>query len=166
MVLDGMTRRLGTRGARPAADVNFEGGLKDVRATDPGFDPSRFTGYAAMTFRDTQQAWMARNLAPLRDRFTPELAAALEAHAARLRERRLANRVEDVEIVARVTDAWQEDGRDYVTAHVTGATIDYTVDERGQVVEGSKTSPRPVDELWTFTRPPGLNPWMLSAIQS
>jgi predicted lipid-binding transport protein (Tim44 family) len=33
-------------------------------------------------------------------------------------------------------------------------------------VDGSKTVPRAVEEFWTFTRPAGLNFWMLSAIQT
>jgi len=33
-------------------------------------------------------------------------------------------------------------------------------------VEGSRAVPRAVNEFWTFTRPAGLNFWMLSAIQT
>jgi predicted lipid-binding transport protein (Tim44 family) len=54
-----------------------------------------------------------------------------------------------------------------VTAHISGSILDYTVDvARNRVVAGSSEIPRPVDEFWTFTRPAGLNSWMLSAIQT
>jgi predicted lipid-binding transport protein (Tim44 family) len=33
-------------------------------------------------------------------------------------------------------------------------------------VDGSRTIVKAVEEFWTFTRPAGLNPWMLSAIQT
>jgi predicted lipid-binding transport protein (Tim44 family) len=118
-------------------------------------------------FRDTQGAWVKRDLASIRDRLTPELHGALQGHCDRLRQARRVNRIEQVEITAAVTEAWQESGRDYVTAHISGTTVDYTVDEeRASVVDGSKTTPRAVEEFWTFTRPAGLNFWMLSAIQT
>ena len=77
------------------------------------------------------------------------------------------NRVAEIEITATVTEAWQESDRDYVTAYIEGSIVDYTVDEASdRLVSGSKTVPRGVEEFWTFTRPAGLNFWMLSAIQT
>jgi len=161
-----LTQLIGSRGPRPSGDASFERGLRDIRQTDAGFDPTRFTGYAGMVFRAAQEAWMTRDMAPLKDRVTPELYEALQVRSERLRERARVNRIEEVEIIATVTDAWQEGGRDYVTAHITGGLVDYTVDETtNALVDGSKTAPRRVAEFWTFTRPAGLNFWMLSAIQ-
>ena len=98
---------------------------------------------------------------------TIERIGALQAQCDRLRSERCVNHIEHVEITATVTEAWQESGRDYVTAHINGSLVDYTLDEAsGGVVEGSKTHARPVEEFWTFTRPAGLNFWMLSAIQT
>ena len=77
------------------------------------------------------------------------------------------NRVAEIEITATVTEAWQESGRDYVTAYIAGSIVDYAVDEvSNRIVSGSKVVPRGVEEFWTFTRPAGLNFWMLSAIQT
>jgi predicted lipid-binding transport protein (Tim44 family) len=54
-----------------------------------------------------------------------------------------------------------------VTAHIAGAMVDYTVDElTDNLVNGSRAIPKEVEEYWTFTRPAGLNFWMLSAIQT
>jgi predicted lipid-binding transport protein (Tim44 family) len=120
-----------------------------------------------MMFRDAQSAWMTRDLASVGDRLTPELHGALQGHCDRLRRTRRVNRIEQIDITATITEAWQESGRDYVTAHISGSTVDYTVDEdRESVVDGSRTTPRAVEEFWTFTRPAGLNFWMLSAIQT
>ena len=154
-------------GDRPRSDSSLERGLRDIRRTDPGFDPTRFTGYAGMIFRAAQGAWMTRDMAPLRDRLTPEMHEALQSQCDRLRSSRRVNRIDEIEIIATVTEAWQESDRDYVTAHVSGSVVYYTVDEsRDVLVEGSKTVPRAVEEFWTFTRPAGLNFWMLSAIQT
>jgi predicted lipid-binding transport protein (Tim44 family) len=54
-----------------------------------------------------------------------------------------------------------------VTAYIGGSMIDYMVDEMTDgLVIGSNVIPKDVEEFWTFTRPAGLNFWMLSAIQT
>jgi predicted lipid-binding transport protein (Tim44 family) len=151
---------------RSRSDSSFERGLRDIRRTDPGFDPTRFTGYAAMVFRTAQAAWTTRDMTPLRDRLTPEMHETLQAQCDQIRSSHRVNRIDEIEIVATITEAWQESGRDYVTAHINGSVVDYMVDEANVLVDGSKTVPRGVEEFWTFTRPEGLNFWMLSAIQA
>ena len=147
-------RLIGSRGTRRSS---FDEGLRDIRREDAGFDPTRFVGYVCMVFRQTQQAWMSRDLGSLRDRVTRELHNELQTRSETLRGRLLVNRIEEVEITAAVTEACQEDGRDYVTAHITGSLLDYTIDEvAGGVVEGSRTVPRAVAEFWTFTCPAGM----------
>lgn len=161
---DHSTRLIGSRGSRRSS---LDDGLRDIRRADARFDPTRFTGYACMMFRDTQQAWTKRDFGSLRDRVTRELHDELQTRCETLHERGRINRIEEVEITATVTEAWQEDGRDYVTAHVHGSLVDYTIDVAdGNIVDGSMTMPRAVAEFWTFTRPAGLNFWMLSAIEA
>ena len=64
-----------------------------------------------------------------------------------------------------ITEAWQEQGQDYVTVHFYANLLDYVVDENsGQVFSGSKTDPVKFEEYWTFTRSVGNNAWQLSAI--
>jgi len=156
----------GAAAGPPEGDSSLGRGVRDIRRTDPGFDPSRFVGYAAMMFRDTQRAWTTRHLGSLRDRVTSEMYGRLQAQRDRLRSAGQANRVEQIEIVAEITEAWQKSRRDYVTAHISGSLVDYTIDETGdRLVAGSRTHPRRVEEFWTFMRPAGLNFWMLSAIQ-
>jgi predicted lipid-binding transport protein (Tim44 family) len=151
----------------PNAYSSFDRGVRDIRRTDPGFEPARFAGYAAMLFRDAQGAWMTRDIGSLRARVTPEMYGELQAQCDTLRGTGQANRVERIEITAEITEAWQEGGRDYVTASIGGSIVDYTVDEvNNSLVHGSRTIPRDVREFWTFARPAGLNFWMLSAIQS
>ena len=89
------------------------------------------------------------------------------AKGERSRALRRASHVEQMEIRARVTEAWHEDGRDYLTAYIDGSMLACTVDEAtGALVDGSRTVREPVEAFWTFTRPAGLNPWMLAAIQT
>ena len=150
----------------PGAASSLDDGLRDIRRTDPGFDPTRFAGYTAMVFRDAQAAWTAQDIGPVRDRVTPEMYVELQAQCARLQNIGHADRVERIEITAEITEAWQESGRDYATAHIDGSIVDYTMDEATHsLIYGSRTVPRGIEEFWTFTRPAGLNFWMLSAIQ-
>jgi predicted lipid-binding transport protein (Tim44 family) len=154
-------------GAPSAADEDLAAGLEHVRAMDPGFDPARFLGLAKDLFIRLQIGWSGGDLAAVRAHLTDEMAAALEADMARLRERGRRNRVEGVTVDSiALTEAWQEYGRDLVTAEIRAAGTDYVVDEAtGQVVEGSASKPTSFVEYWTFVRPVGANPWRLGAIQ-
>ncbi len=151
----------------PPGDSSLDRGVRDIRRTDAKFDPARFTGYTGMVFRDVQSAWMSRDIGSLRDRLSPEMYGELQARCDHLRAARRLNRIDGIEIRAEITEAWQESDQDYMTAYISGSMVDYTVDEvTGGLVNGSSATPKDVEEFWTFTRPAGLNSWMLSAIQT
>lgn len=154
-------------GATPAGDASLDEGLRDIRRLDPKFAPARFTGYIETVFGSVHTARMSRDIASLRDRVTPELYAELLGQCDRSRSVGHASHVEQIEVRAQVTEAWHEDGRDYVTAYIAGTMLNYTFDARTDaLVGGSRTILEDVEAFWTFTRPAGLNPWMLSAIQA
>jgi predicted lipid-binding transport protein (Tim44 family) len=150
----------------PAAGGDLDRGLAHIRSMDPGFDPAAFGAAARQAFLDVQRAVGSRDIAPLRSRLTPEMQAVLQGQAEELRSARRTNRVEQVDFRrADLGEAWQETGRDFVTVVLAGTLIDYTLDDAGRVVDGSRTAPQEFEEFWTFTRPVGPNPWQLSAIQ-
>ena len=71
-----------------------------------------------------------------------------------------------MDVEAQVTEAWQDGDQDHLTACVTGSILSHTVDTAsGVVVSGSRTTASAVEAFLTFTRPAGLNFWMLSIIQ-
>jgi predicted lipid-binding transport protein (Tim44 family) len=151
----------------PHVESSLERGVREIRQTDAKFDPARLAGYTGMVFRDVQIAWMTRDIDSLRDRLSPEMYGELQARCGQLRQARQLNRIDGIEIRAEITEAWQESDQDYVTACIAGSMVDYIVDEvTGGVVNGSSAIPKDVEEFWTFTRPAGLNFWMLSAIQT
>jgi len=91
----------------------------------------------------------------------------LQVRCDRLRTARQLDRIDRIEIRAEITEAWQESDQDYVTAYIGGSMIHYTVDEvTDGLVNGSRAIAKDVEEFWTFTRPAGLNFWMLSGIQT
>ena len=152
------------------AGVNgdLERGLGHIRSMDPGFDPAAMADTAKRMFQGVQQAVTMRDIAWVRDHLGTEMYAVLQDQCERLRTAKQTNRVEKVDIrSAEATEAWQENGQDFVTVHLTASMLDYTVDDAsGNVVDGSRTLPTEVDEYWTFTRPVGPNRWKLSAIQT
>jgi predicted lipid-binding transport protein (Tim44 family) len=150
----------------PLLPTDLDRGVHAIRRTDRGFDPSRFAGYAAMMFRDVEGARMARDARRLHDRLTPEMSAELLAFCDGLRTAGRSVRFDEVDVRAETTEAWQDGDRDYVTAYVAGSMLSQTLeDATGHVVEGSRTASTAVEAFLTFTRPAGLNFWMLSIIQ-
>jgi predicted lipid-binding transport protein (Tim44 family) len=132
--------------ARPSGDSSLADGLRDIRTMDPKFDPTRLIGYIEMVFRRTHAARLSGDIGALRDRVTPQLFGELRAQYDRVGSLGSPSDVAQLEVRAEVTEAWHEDGRDYVTAYITASPPD--------------------DAFFTFTRATGLNPWMLSAIQT
>jgi predicted lipid-binding transport protein (Tim44 family) len=151
----------------PVHNADLDRGVRDIRRTDPGFDAARFAGYAAMMFRDVQDAGTARDARALRDRVTPAMYADLMAHCQWLVASGRSVCIAEVEVTSEVTEAWQDDDRDYVTAFIAGSMRSRQTDSATEaVVDGSPTVSEPVEAFLTFTRPPGLNFWMLSLIQA
>ena len=146
---------------------DLDRGVGFIRQMDSGFDPARFGDTASDIFFRVQAAWMARDMSQASASITPEMAGTLQKDCDRLRGQGRINRLDNIAVRSvTVTEAWQESGQDYVTAHFLASLLDYTVDERsGQVVEGNRTEPVKFEEFWTFVRPVGPNAWRLSAIQ-
>lgn len=152
----------------PGGPNDLDRGIGHIRQLDPGFAPERFAAdVASDIFFKVQAAWMARDMSVAAGVLTPEMRAILQKDCDRLRADRRVNRLENIAVrTAEVTEAWQEQGQDYVTVRFLASLLDYTTDEGGaQVLEGSRTEPVKFEEYWTVIRPVGSKPWRLSAIQ-
>lgn len=114
---------------------------------------------------DIQTAWGRNDVEALKPLLTDEMAAYFAGQLAELKGKGLTNKVEDVSLLkGEGTEAWSENGIDYATAYLRWSARDYTVDANGQVVDGDKSRPVEIEEVWTFARRAGDN-WRLSAIQ-
>lgn len=138
-------------GAAPSADVNI--GASDQEAF-------------GKLLIDIQTAWGRNDVEALKPHLTEEMSAYFAGQLAELKGKGLANKVEDVTLLkGEGTEAWSENGTDYATAILGWSARDYTVNTTtGQVVEGDKSRPVEIEEVWTFVRRPGDH-WRLSAIQ-
>jgi len=150
----------------PSAAGDLETGIAHLRQMDPYFDEQRFADTAMDLFFKIQGAWMNRDLAPVSGILTEEMRGILQEDVNRLLRDRQVNRLENIAVrKVELAEVWQESGQDFVTALIQANLLDYTTDETGALLSGSKTEPVKFEEFWTFTRPVGNTPWRLSAIQ-
>lgn len=148
------------------AERDLEMGLAHIQQLDPFFTVDKFKDQVMDNFFKIQGAWADRDLSSVKHLLTEEMYRQLQEDVARMRAEGQVNKLENIAVrEVNITEAWQEAGQDYITVRVYANLIDYTIDERtGEVVSGSKTEPVKFEEYWTFTRPVGNNPWVLTAI--
>lgn len=115
--------------------------------------------------KDVQAAWSSADLNVLRALASPEMVSYFAEQLADYSSRGVRNTVTDVHLLrGDLSEAWQENGRDYATVAMQFSMLDVTRDATGRIVDGSPTEPVTATELWTFVRSPGGR-WILSAIQ-
>ena len=133
---------------------------------DAGFDENRFTDQVMDIFFKIQGAWMNRDLTPVNALLADDMRRTFQQDLDRLLSEKRVNRLENIAVrTVEITEAWQEQGQDYITALIYANLLDYTTDDAtGQVVSGSKTEPVKFEEFWTFTRPVGSSSWKLTGI--
>jgi len=148
-----------------AADSDLATGLSHIRQMDASFDENRFSDLAMDLFFRIQGAWMNRDLSPVIPNLTDDMRRMLQDDVDRLLREKRINRLENIAVRnADPVEAWQESGQDFITVRFYANLLDYTTDEAGTLVEGSRTEPVKFEEYWTFTRPVGTGSWRLSAI--
>jgi predicted lipid-binding transport protein (Tim44 family) len=100
----------------PPVPTDLDRGLGHIRRMDAAFVPQQFTETASDVFFKVQAAWMARDMASVRDLLTPEMYATLQKDCDRLRAERRVNRLENIAVRSvELTEAWQESGQDFAT---------------------------------------------------
>jgi predicted lipid-binding transport protein (Tim44 family) len=148
----------------PGYDVQTE--LEAIRRTDPSFNEASFKEMAQDVFFKLQGAWMRQDASLIKDLATPELAAILEKDLQELKSKDQINKLENIAVrQVEISEAWQEQGQDYLTVGFLANLLDYTVDAKTNLVlAGSDTEPVKFEEYWTFVRPSGSGTWKLTAI--
>lgn len=150
----------------PGQDV--EAGISHIQSMDQTFDPLAFKDWVQDLFFKIQAAWGNQDLSPVNPFLTDQMKGIFNQD---LEEQKAGNRINRLENIAvrsvDITEAWQEEGKDFITVLFYANLLDYTVDKTtGAVTSGSKTDPVKFREFWTFMRPVGGRAaWQLSAIQ-
>ncbi len=140
---------------------------RSLTMMDRSFNPEQFLKTAQDTFFKVQGAWNKQDTAALGALCGSELMKTWEQEINELRSRGQQNKMENIALRhSEITEAWTENGEDYITVRLLANLLDYTVDAKsGALVNGSNSEPVEFEEYWTFTRPVGPNNWKLSAVQ-
>ena len=152
----------------PASDQTVEAGIGHIQSMDARFNPADFKEWVQDLFFKIQAAWTNQDLGSLTPFLGPEIKAMFSQDLEGQKARGQVNRLENISVRSvDITEAWQEEGKDYITILFYANLLDYVEDKKtGAVVSGSKTEPVKFREYWTFTRPVGgQGTWLLSAIQ-
>src|SRR5690606_35647753 len=119
---------------------------------------------------EVQMAYGRNDVEALSKLLTPEMLSYFAAELDDNAKNGLLNVVSDVKLEqGDLAEAWREAHLEYATVALRYTLIDATVETAtGRVVEGSRTEPTELTEVWTFARPVGgsASQWELSAIQS
>src|SRR5574341_513934 len=131
------------------------------------FSPAQFLKASQDLFFKIQGAWNKQDIATLRNLCGAELLKSWEEEITQLRSRGQKNRMDNIALRdSEITEAWTENGADFITVRLHANLLDYTVDAKsGAVVAGSDSDTVEFEEFWTFTRPVGPNSWKLTAVQ-
>lgn len=162
------------RDMQPTAPVGMMGGrmganmagssAAPVAAQPVQVNDADFAAFAE-TLVAVNAAWSRQDLTALRRLSTPEMTNYFADDLNALRARGWTNTTADVRLEqGDLSEAWNEEGKDYATVAMRFSLIDVTRAADGSVTEGSPTERQMTAELWTFVRHQG-SPWMLSAIQ-
>jgi predicted lipid-binding transport protein (Tim44 family) len=144
---------------------DVETGLAHIRQFDSYFDENRYNDQVMDNFFKIQGAWMNRDLTSVNGMLTDEMRRIFQTDIDKLVRDKQINRLENIAVRnVEIVEAWQESGQDYINTLIYANLLDYTTDETGSVLSGSKSDPVKFEEYWTFTRQVGNNPWKLSAI--
>ncbi|HMO30906.1 TIM44-like domain-containing protein [Enterovirga sp.] len=115
---------------------------------------------------DLQVSYGRGDLGALRRLATPEMARYLEEDLAEDRRRGIRNEITDAKLLqGDLAEAWREGTTEYATVAMRYEIVEAYVEvASGRVVQGNRTAPTEVTEIWTFRRDM-KGPWLLSAIQ-
>lgn len=150
--------------ALPEVD-DVETGLAHIRQFDGYFEENRYNDLVMDNFFKIQGAWMNRDLTPVSGIMNDEMRRVFQSDIDKLIRDKQINRLENIAVrKVEIVEAWQESGQDYINTLIYANLLDYTTDEAGSILTGSKSDPVKFEEYWTFTRPVGNNPWKLTAI--
>jgi predicted lipid-binding transport protein (Tim44 family) len=145
------------------------GGLGGSASDELKIGPSDYDAFERL-LGEVQMAYGRNDIDALSSRLTPEMLSYFAGELDDNAKKGLLNVVSDVKLEqGDLAEAWREQHLEYATVALRYTLIDATIETAtGRVVEGSRTEPTELTEVWTFARPVRgtASQWELSAIQS
>jgi predicted lipid-binding transport protein (Tim44 family) len=142
-----------------------EQGLAAIALDTPSFTTAKVEDELSQAFFQVQEAWSAVDRNALQALTSPDIYAEFADELDELARKGERNVIKNLVVRGfEITEAWQDETEEFITARIDARLIDY-VERQGQVVDGSATEPTEFREAWTFSRPRrGGGKWLLSAI--
>jgi len=154
---------------RNPADVLNRSGSAGGGADELKIGPADYDAFERL-LGEVQTAYGKNDLDALEKRLTPEMLSYFAAELDDNAKKGLLNVVSDVKLEqGDLAEAWREEHLEYATVALRYTLKDATIETAtGRVIEGSRTEPTELTEIWTFARPirGTASQWELSAIQS
>lgn len=156
---------------QPSEELSYqptevEAGLDILRRYDQYFDEDRFKDIVSDIFYKIQTAWSRRDLDTVRDLMAPDIFGDLSADISKMKAEGRINKLENIGVrTVKMSEVWQESGKDFITVEIAASMLDYTTDVSGRVIDGDNNTPSGFLEYWTFVRNIGSSNWQLTSIQ-
>lgn len=133
----------------PGAEQRF----KALSEADPSFSWGAFQTRVGRVFEELQRAWSSQSWEAARPFVSDQLFQMQQYWIESYQRARLRNVTENARIVSMtVADVRSDAHYDALTVRVFATGLDYTLDEGGKVVAGSKKRERQYSEYWTLVR--------------
>lgn len=156
-------------GRNPADILNRSGSAGGGAADELKIGPADYDTFERM-LGEVQTAYGKNDVDALSKLLTPEMLSYFAAELDDNAKNGLLNVVADVKLEqGDLAEAWREQHLEYATVAMRYTLKDATIETAtGRVVEGSRTEPTELTEVWTFVRPVRgtASQWELSAVQS
>lgn len=151
-MLTGTTEEVGTD-LPTVVDPEVKAHYRALTERDPGFGWNAFCQRINVVFGRFYQAWSVQDLQSVRPFLSDNLFESQVYWVAAYQEARLRNVAADARVVTvQLARVISDKHYDAITVRIYATCLDYTVDETGLVVGGSKIRPRQFSEYWTFIR--------------
>jgi predicted lipid-binding transport protein (Tim44 family) len=131
--------------------------FRDLGQRDPGFSWAEFVKRVELVFHTFHRTWSAQDLREVRPFLSDNLFETQSYWVATYKTQNLRNVTERPTVVSvQLSRIVHDKYYDAITVRVFAECVDYTVDQSGKLVGGSKERVRQYSEYWTFIRLAGV----------
>ena len=135
-------------------DINAE--IMKIKVTDPGFNEQVFKDKAQNAFYKLQEGWEKQDLSIMRPFVSDSVLSRFTNQLSDMKSRGEKNIIENMVIGdMNISDVKSDTSFNYITVQINASSADYTVNNEGKLVKGSKDI-RGFTEHWVFLRTIGV----------
>ena len=139
-----------------AGPVDIQGELTKIKTTDPGFNEEVFKDKAQTAFFKLQEGWQRQDLSIMRPFVSDSVLSRFTNQLSDMKSRGEKDVLENIVVGHMdITDVRSDASFNYITAKIDASAADYTLNNQGVMIKGSKT-PKGFTEYWVFLRTVGV----------